>query len=239
MASGMNYDRLLLRAVDLFLEQTPAASARAHRIIRKCQASLKPYSVDDLRWGGVITELTDSEFTNDTPYLSKLRQQLVTGHWQIERLYLNYDLRDDLSGDEIRWYEALHTLSGFLGNFPHADVEAAIQQYQQMVADVRQAQFAVPPVPEGDETLFQLVLAEITAVLTQIQLELSLRVYHFLTPSAPLQYMLARSDDAPPIPPDAADSVAWAHKALDALAGKAQMFVTWQVRAHGIRLVFH
>jgi hypothetical protein len=239
VAPRIRYRQRLLRAVDLFLEQTPAASARALRIIQKCNTSLKSYSLDELQWGGVISELTDTVFTNDTQYLATLRHQLATGEWEMERLYLHYDVREALSSQELRWYEALRALSTFLGDFPHPNVAVALQQYQRMVANVRQAQAAVPADPEGDETLLHLILAETTAVLTQIHLDLSLRVYHFLAPSGILQSKLVRADDAPPVPPNAAESVAWARKALDALAGEAQLFVTWQMRGRGVRLVIH
>ncbi|HKV85618.1 MAG TPA: hypothetical protein VJN88_13770 [Ktedonobacterales bacterium] len=229
----------MLRAVNLFQEQTPATTRRARRIVRRCQASLRSYSFDSLRWGGVVSELTDAAFTNDAHYLAGLRRRLESGHWELEKAYFKYDLTEYLSVDERRWYEALRALSSFLALFPHADIEAALHEYHRLVDDVKQAQAALTAVDAEDETLFQVVLTEVTAVLTDIHLDRSLRMYQYLTPAGAFYYKLVYPDDGPPNPPDAADSVAWARKTLDALAGDAPLYVTWQMKDHTFRLVLH
>jgi hypothetical protein len=239
MTRRIDYRRRLLRAVDLFLEQTPEATVRAERAVRRCLKTLSAHPLDELMWWGIAVPLSDTVYTRDVEYLADLQRQLASGRIAAERIYLDMDLRDELTEVHARWYEGLQALAAFVGRFPRLDVESAVPEYRRLVKAVRSVEAEMPEVPEGDETLTYLILAEVSLILTEIHVDLSLRLYHYLAPTGSYGHLQLRRDDEPPRAPDASDTVVWAQRALDAIAGRARLLIVKEMWGPLIRLSFH
>jgi hypothetical protein len=239
MTKRIDYRRWLLRTVDLFLEQTPDATSRGKRAVRRIRKALRAHPLGELMCGGIAALLTDTVYTEDVAFLTDLRRQLVSGRMEAERTYLDRDLRDELTEAQARWYEGLQALAAFVARFPYLDIGSAVPEYRQLVETVRSVEAEMPEVPEGDETLAYLILDEVSLILTAIDLDWSLRHHQYLAATPPYQHVQLRGDDEPPRSPDASDTVVWAQKALDAIAGRARLLIVQEIWGSIMRLSLH
>jgi hypothetical protein len=229
MARHVNYRRSLLAAVDAFLEQTPQSLARAHRLVRACNKSLKPFTLNNITWGPTVSTLRDSLYFENPAYLSNLRTVLREGSQTIHRVYMRRDFRADLTTEEQEWLVELWELLAFLRRFPALEVQSATVEYEERSARVVAAQGrASTPTALGDEKLYHLLLREVTVILTGINLQQSLRRYRYLVPAAPYSWL--DDTEARQMEPDVSLNVTWASNALRAISGEYQLLMTWQVK---------
>lgn len=109
MSHRLNYRRLLLAAVDGYVEATPDSRDRADDLIEQCRRSLRPFTLDDYAWGGFAAELSDTVYSTSHDYLSETRATLRDPRSTIRRVYVNYDFRPHarhpgwLSANEFEW----------------------------------------------------------------------------------------------------------------------------------------
>lgn len=240
MNRNVNYRSLLLKAVGLFLEQTPSAQARALRDVRRCLRMEIPFSLDSIVWGGAISALTDEVYNTNIPYLLALRDKLTGGSSTRARTYINYDILEEFTSSERLWYEKAHELLIFLQGFSFTDTdtmntEEKIQTYRHMATELRVIGDHESTVsPWGTETIYHLVLREVTEIVTHIDLELSLQQFGYFIPQTPYSTISEESNH-----PNIGETLTWARKALDAIAGKAWLLVTWQITPDQVHLSFH
>jgi hypothetical protein len=228
MARHVNYRRRLLAAVDAFLEQTPQSRTRAHRLVRACGKSLKPFTLNSLTWGPTVSALRDSLYFENPTYLFHVRTALREGSQSIHRVYMRRDFRADLTAEEQAWLVELWELLAFLRRFPALEVQPATAEYEARSAHVVAAQGRTStPTTLGDETLYHLLLREVTAILTGINLQQSLRRYRYLVPAAP--YSRLDDTEARQVEPDVSLNITWASNALRAIRGEYQLLMMWQV----------
>jgi hypothetical protein len=236
MKRPLNYRRQLVKAVDLFLQQTPDAQARAHRIVRRCQNARKLSSLDDIVWGRTISMLTDSiYYQENVANLPTLRDLLVGKSSTRARTYINADFRNEFTPNELLVLDMAQDLLTFLQGFPFIEVEAAIQTYGlratalQAISDREGASSSW-----GEEMIYHLVLREVTEIVTHIDLKLSLLRLGYLAPQIPYNSIWNERNE-----PNVTETLNWAQKALDAITGKAWLLVTWQIMPDQVCLSFH
>ena len=86
----------------------------------------------------------------------------------------------------------------------------------------------------GEETIYHLVLREVTEIVTHIDLELSLQHFGYLIPGTPYSTFSEESNY-----PNITETLNWAQKAMDAITGKVWLLVTWQITSDQVRFSLH
>lgn len=114
MMPNIKYRRRLLTIIELLLEGTPEARARAMRLRDRLYLTHRRHTINDVVWGGYVSELTDSVFFDDTDYPKATRKMLRHGSTEVHRAYLNYDFRPDFSDVEQVWLGNLLDLAAWL-----------------------------------------------------------------------------------------------------------------------------
>jgi hypothetical protein len=241
MPRQLNQRRTLLAAVEAFLEDTPTSLAKAHRLVQRLQKARQWTTLDTLVWGGFISQLTDSLFYKDPDYLTRLRATLLNGSSEIHRAYLNHDCRTEFTPIKRDWYERLRRLGEFLQAAPLADASAAIEDYQRQVSAIESLLVQTPaPQDIGQEQLYHFILREVTAALTTIDLRHALLNVGWMIPEGPYSVFppdraIREFDQLP----DASEQIAWARRALRALAGEGWLAITWQVTSKHYLVSLH
>lgn len=237
VSKPFDYRRHLLRAVRGFLQATAASRARAHRIVAACPRT-KSYTIEDMVWGAILSELQDSVFYESPAYLEELQRFLEGGSGLIKRGYISYDLRPQMMPQEQAWYQELDKLLDFLGHFPFADVEEAKVEYDRgrEVSGALLANLAESSQGSG-ESLYRLVLHEVSAVALNIDIRKSVVLSKRLTPSP--DYLSVYPYSRLPLYPDATPSVQWARRALQAIAGQDWLYVSWQIKQQELCFALH
>lgn len=210
MTRPLNLRRALLAAVDAFLEASPPSLAKAHRLVARCYAARRFVSLNEIVWGGIIVALTDFEHYENVHHLREYRNLLAAGSSEIHRAYLNHDCSADFTAEERIWHEQLAELLDFLQDFPFPDAEAATKSYEQRVVRIGQSVLLSPPPSQlGEEMIYHLILRDVSAVLTTLDLRLSLLLGR-LVPAAPLTAFPPQTNDWRERMPDASGSLDWA-----------------------------
>jgi len=238
MSRAPNYRMRLQTAVDSFLDPTPTSMVRAHRIVQGCQRTLKMFTLDRLIWGGTVSALQDSVFFQDRAYLEELHEKLQLPLGAIERAYVRHDFRDELSAAEQEWAEKLMELAEFLNLFPFADTDRAVDEYRRRTEEI-QVLSARAPTPQrpGEETVYHLILRQVSAALVNVNLVVSqvrFTMYGHLVADAP--YSEINDTGAPP---DMSKAVVWARSALHAISGNEWLFITWQANRNSVIVMLY
>jgi hypothetical protein len=265
MPKSPHYRRRLLRAVEAFLQETPASIAQGRRIIQRCytalQAEPQEFTLDGLIWRSLAWPLTDSVYYTSREYLQEVRNILLgLPSQEREKTFIKEDLRPYLTAAEAEWYAQLCSMVDFIASLPFAQVaaaatearqrkvpgsiivetipeaasiKAAYENYEQRKAAI-EALAARVPLPEhvGEETIYRLVLREVTALVTAVDIRLSAVYYGHPSPLPP--YSGGGSDSDMSYygsSPDMSEPLAWARRALRALAGEGYLFFSWQLVA--------
>lgn len=244
MPESFDYRRHLSLAVRGFLVGTPAASARAKRIIAACPRT-KPFTVNAMVWGSIPSALNDTVMHEDRAYLKALQRFLAGKSAIINRGYFSYDLRAAMTPPELACYTQLLEILTFLEGFPFADEERALAEYDRRCAEVAPMLATLSEQvsglgQSGEETVYHLVLREVAVVALSINMRLSLHVAKHLTPAyEPVGAVGIHAFHRPPNLVDATSSVAWARKALQAIAGKEWLYLSWQLNEQGLQFSLH
>jgi hypothetical protein len=216
----------------------------------------KEATLDEIVWGFFVTALTDSVYYENEQFLRETREILL-GHSQqnIARSVFSRDYRFSFTADEAEWYAQLLSMVDFLLTVPFAKIcEATCQARQNkenwatLLASIPEAVQAEKideeyeqrkvlieeiathsPSPEnlGDEKIYHLVLREVTSVLTQIRVGKS--AVYFGYPILDGTYSEYEDQLSSEHALDITGSLIWAKKALESLAGKDVLFVSWRL----------
>ncbi len=254
----MNYRKHLLLAVEAMLDGTPSSHLCAQHILQRCKRALwseaREATLDQMIWGFYAQELTDSVFYESESYLRETRAILLGEATQpIARTVTSDDFRPYFTADEAEWYAHLLSMGEFLTSIPFAAIhEATFPAWQQKdawptlrksIPEAKQAEeleaayerrkvviealVARTPFPKnlGDVKIYQLVLREVTSVITGLRVGMGAVVYGYPCPGPP--YYSGVSFTGADI--DMFASIAWATRALKAIAGMDAIFITWRL----------
>lgn len=160
---------------------------------------------------------------------------------QRSRSYFRYDVRHIMPPDTFTYYEKLDEIHAFLESLSfgsrdqHREARAA---YEQKLEELRVIQTGYRATPKDAEMVFDRVIEEIATVLSTIDLGMSYFTGR-LTPGP--SYGSIQPDTLSSIReyPDITDCLAWARKALDALAGQDLLYFSWQFRDDTLWLTLH
>jgi hypothetical protein len=240
LARPLNIRRTLLAAVDGFIEASPASLAKAHRLIARCKNACRGFTLDGVVWGGCISALTDSDFYTHLPRLREYRSLLAAGSHEIYRTYLNFDFAWVFTPEERAWLGTLNDMLDFLVGFPFSDRDAALQEYERRVEEIKQSMLQSPP-PERleDETIYHLILREVSTILISVDLPYSLLRARHLVPRVPYSSFPPQPDEGRDDTPDISGDLDWARRALRSIVEQGWLLLTWQVTPEHYHLSLH
>jgi hypothetical protein len=253
MPKPLDYRRRLLAIVDAFMDPSDGSHTRACRRVNRLyhDPRRRLQTIDDLVWGGFVSELTDSVFYEQLEYLQQTRETLVHGSPELHRAYLSYDFRSDFTAVERDWHAHLCELAAWLQTqpfpwlqsdpLPLGDESAAQSEYERRVQAITALSARTPPPAHvGEEKLYHFVTRTDSAVLAGINPWSSTR-YGYLAAAVP--YTAYQWNPADPNdrfrPIDAGTSVAWAVRALQAITLHGWVWMTWQVTASSYLVSLH
>lgn len=231
MTRRLNYRKAVLSAVDAFLQGDPEHVATGKALLKTCERTLIPWSVNSLLWGELLGTLSDSIYYRDPSYLRTIRTSLRHGDSVWHRIYVLHDFQKELSANEDRWHQALIALYDYVRQFPFGN-ESAITDYTSQRAAVLEWQATSPsPTQIGDEMLHHLMMHEVSSTLCAINAWASSIRYGYLVADTP--YVALTDDDAPP---NVSHFVLSTGYTLQALTGNRQAYIHWR-REHGDSMV--
>jgi hypothetical protein len=241
MSRRVNYRKRLARVIAVFLEGTPSSIKRAIHLLNGLPRPTE-YALEGLIWSPFFAMLGDSAFFEDPMLLRQLQSQLEGTSDIIERLYINRDFRPEMTGDENEWYLHLQSLLEFLGGIGSTDdskvAKGAEDAYIRRKADIAAIVSRLPqPERLGDELIYQFVLREVTAILTNMDVRLTVLRTGYLVPDGFYSELSAYRH--PRTAPDASTSLAWSKTALRAIAGSGWLLMSWQFRGDALVLSLH
>ena len=262
------YRKQLLRAIDAFLEGTPASIARGKRIVKRCHKALRPsyleepptFTLDSIIWDSYFHPLTDSVFYASQEYLEEIRRY-VSGfspdESAREKVFIQHDFRPQFTSDETAWYNQLLETLALIESIPFAQIAEACAEarknkipgytildtipeaagvpekqatYEQQITDIKALQDSVPQ-PEyiGEELLHRLALHEITSIVTAVDIRRSAVYAGHPTPVPPYVGGDWTADNVEgDWTANMTESLAWAKRALHALAGESSLYISWR-----------
>jgi hypothetical protein len=236
----LNVRRTWLAAVDAYLEASPNSLTKARRFVARCDQACPSFTLGNIVWGSFIHELGDSLFYEDPAFLGDLRTVLSAGSQEIYRTYLNYDFAWVLTPHERAWLETLSEMLEFLERYPFADTDAPLQEYARRVdAITPMMRLSPPPQRREDETIYHLILREVSAILTAVDLRYSLLRSTHLTPGSPYASYPPQPRSGRKQMPDISADLDWTRRALLSLQEQAWLLVTWQVTPTHYHLSLH
>lgn len=223
-------------------------------------------SIDQIVWSFFFSALTDSVFYEDGRFLQETRKELLgqTPHGISNAAVFHEDYRPSFTAEETEWYTQLQNMLAFLADTPFARIHAATAQarqakeswkvmldyipevvlaakleeeYQQIKTLINKAAAKrLSPRHIGDETIYHLVLREITELLTALRLDKP--AVYFGYPVFDGSYTSYRPyiprRDTSPSPHDVVDmtqKVARAQTLLEALEGERELFLSWHLHS--------
>lgn len=250
MPKPLDYRRRLLAIVDAFMDPADLSHTRGIRLINRLYRDPRRrlQTIDDLVWGGFVSELTDSDFYENPEYLQQARETLARGSSELHRAYLSYDFRPDFSDVERDWHAQLCELAAWLQNIhlPLGDGLVAQSEYERHVHAITTLSARTPPPTHmGEEKLYHFIMRIVSAVLVGIDLRYSdlrnFTQYEYLAAAAPLTAFhwnpADPNDRYRPI--DANPSVAWATRALRAITLQDWVWMTCQITATSYVVSLH
>ena len=161
-------------------------------------------------------------------------QRILSGSSnEIMRGYVSYDFKQhDMTTEECSLHERLEAMIAFLGSFPFPALDEAIADYDQRKADAESALANLPQLTsEDEETIYRLVLREVFAAVTNVDIKLSMLVSHHLVPKPAYVATLTYVPYQHPQPvPNITSSINWARRALLAISGQEWLYMSWQIK---------
>lgn len=230
----------MLAAVDAFLAASPSSLNKAHQLVARCGKASLPFTVGDIVWGYFIPHLKDSLFFEDPDFLRDLHTVLAAGSPEIHRTYLNYDFAWVLTADERAWLTTVSEMLDFLAGFPFAEDEAALHEYTRRAEAIAQAmRLSPPPQRLEDETIYHLILREVSVILTTVDLRHSLLYFTHLVPETPYASYVRLPRSGRDRTPDISADIDWARRALRSLQEQGWLLLTWQITPTHYHLSLH
>jgi hypothetical protein len=217
----------------------------------------EPVTLNDITWGMFIKALTDSVFYESEEFLRETREILLgRSPRNIARTIFREDYRVYFTPEEEQWYAQLVSMLDFILATPFTKIHEATyeawknratwetirptlpeavlaekidEEYQQRKALIENIS-ANRPLSEdvGDETIYHLVLREVTSILTAVRVGHAAIVLGYPVLDAPYtDYRSSHSSEFSRV--DMTKRLLWTNKYLDALAGKEELFISWRL----------
>ncbi|HEU5375781.1 MAG TPA: hypothetical protein VFV38_10110 [Ktedonobacteraceae bacterium] len=259
MRESTEYRKRLLLVVEAFLERTPASRAEALHLLQPCLVVLRKdvqeVTVNQVIWHPLVDALADANYYEQESFLRETRDVLL-GHssQHLARTVLSDDFRSSFMASEAEWYTQLVDLSNFLTTVPFASIHEATFQAQQerlswegmraSIPELLQAEQAEEeyqqrkvlietlaashPLPEqfGEENISCLAMREVTGILTSLRVGKAAVFFGYpILEGGYTSYGGASND----IAFDMTETLRWAKRVLDALAGKRHLFLSWRL----------
>lgn len=240
MGMQFDYRHHLLSAIEAFLAGTEETEQQGDRIVQGCPTP-RPFTIDNVVWGSLLSQLKDSLIQQDSEYLSTLHQFLLGESCDVMQGVLSYDFRPVMESEVRECYEALRELIALLEGFPDAYMHGAMDDFVlKYTRGQRNAEFALRSLPSmdhwGDETLYILVLREVGAFVGRVEPAMSMQVGRLVLGFPGVQVFAPRhAYDTP----DVSSVVWWARRALAALAGEDSLLLTWRIADGMLRFSVH
>lgn len=224
-----------------------------------CSESRK-LTLDQVIWGGFIRALTDSVCYESEEFLQETREILLGHSSQATRAVFKDDYCVYFTTDEAEWHAQLLSLLDFIVAIPFAKIHAAtVQAWQNQITwpmvretipEAIQAEeieeeyqrrkilintiAARSPAPEniGDEKIYHIVLREVTALITGINVGKAAVYCGYPMLDSPYVGYGNATVLAPGIRTysvDMSESLQWARRALEALEGKGALIFSWSL----------
>lgn len=225
---------------------------RCHKALRPSYLEEPPtFTLDSIIWDSYFYRLTDSVYYTSQEYLEEIRQYILgfpPDENAREKVFIQHDFRPKFTPDEIAWYNQLLDTLRLIEIIPFAQIAEACAEarekktpgsiilatipeaagvrerydtYEEQITAIRALE-ATMPQPEniGDELIHRLALHEITAIVIAVDIRIS-AVYAGHPTSVP---PYAGGDWIA----DMTESLAWAKRALHALAGESSLYISWR-----------
>jgi hypothetical protein len=212
-------------------------------------------TIDAIIWGFFIIALTDSIYYENNNFLRGTREILLGTHSFKRLTTFHDDFQPYFTNGEIAWHAELVSMLDFLATIPFQHIHRATKQaranresWASMLTSVPEVMQAVKfdeeyeqrkshiediaancPTPEnmGAETIFHLVLREVTDILTALRIGQAAVYYGYPGFNGPYT-SIGMLTEAQPL--DATEHISWAKKMLTTLIGKETLFLSWQLR---------
>lgn len=254
MPEHLIYRKQVLRAVEAFLQGTSASIAQGQEMIKQCYSALwensQRFTLDGIIWRSLVHPLTDSVYFTSQEYLRETRKILQgLPSKEHRRIFIKHDFRPYLTAEEAEWYVQLLSMLDLIQNLPFAQIakataearqhnisgnlilatipeampiKEAYEDYQRRQTTIEALAASIPSLEQfGEETIYRLVLREVTDLVTAIDIRLSAVYNGYPSPLPPYTTEGVGSDMSEPL--------AWAKRALGALAGTGNLILSWQL----------
>ncbi|HEX6796954.1 MAG TPA: hypothetical protein VF116_04465 [Ktedonobacterales bacterium] len=237
MIETLNYRKVFLEAISLYLEGTPQTVARARNII----ASLgrpAPYTISDVLWGPYIGMLGGAEYFENRSELQRLARQLRNSDGFVRRVYLKFDFRPVMGPSELQWFNSLWQTAQFLmnalqlfGKDMREGNRNLVAEYERLRSNIRTVAKSIHlPKLEEENTVYEVIMQQSSAVLSDLDVKGIGSSARGLIPHG--TYSVIASHQRLPVVPDAAGSLRAVAKALEALTGSEWLLLTVHASGH-------
>jgi hypothetical protein len=235
------------------------AQRRIQRCYDEINSEAKRATLDEIVWSFLIVALTDSIFSEDRTFLQEARNMLLGNASSLSRsriAVLGADYRASLSADETAWYALLVALVEFISQVPFEHIYQATEQSRRrneswttMCRNIPEAARAEridteytqritliedialknpPPDNSGDEKIYHLLLREVTDTLANIRVGIAAAYFGY--PTLQAGYTDYRNSlTSMPQQVNVMESIHWAKRCLDALAGASDLVLSWRL----------
>jgi hypothetical protein len=254
----IKYRKMLLQAIEAFLEGTPSALVRAQRMIQRCYTSLgdeDEQTLNSILWRAFITPLTDSIFYEHEPFLRETRELLLgSSSHHIDRTIFREDYRASFTKEEEHWYAQLASMLEFIDATPFTKIHEATNQAWQQKATWPTVRSTLPEAVLADKIdeeywqrkalLEQIAASNLTPkdigeqhISHLLLQEITSILTAISVGRAAIAYGYPALDPPYTIynPPvrfeeiSATEQLIWAKNSLEALAGEREIFISWRL----------
>ena len=225
---------------------------RCHKALSPSYLEEPPtFTLDSIIWDSYFHPLTDSVFYTSQEYLEEIRRTILgypPDENTRERFFILHDFRPQFTPDETAWYNQLLDTLTLIESIPFAQIAeacaearknkipgytilatipeaAGVQEkhdtYEQQITAIKALEATVPQAEHlGEELIHRLALHEITAIVIAVDIRMSAVYAGHPTPVPPHTGAASIAGMT--------ESLAWAKRALHALAGENSLYVSWR-----------
>ena len=235
------------------------AQRRIQRCYVDINSEAKRATLDDIIWSFFIVTLTDSVFYEDKDFLQETRNMLLGSSYSpssSRKIVFGDDYRVSFSADEMEWYIQLVSMVDFMLKVPFEQIYQATEQSRQRNEPWTTMRRSIPEAaraeqideeymqrkmlieeissrslfPEniGDEKIYHLILRVGTDLLANMRVGKAAAYFGYPTfEAAYTDYRNSLSSGPKRV--NAMESIQWAKRCLDAIAGKGDLFISWRL----------
>ena len=235
------YRAILLKAIDLFLENTPQSLSQAHTLVKDGKSTLASATINRILWHGFFGELTDEELTDCTYDLSRRfllerRQDLLGMSRHFFQAYVGHDYLSakSTSKGELELFAILHDALNWLSSLQDAqskDDDRCVELQRTL-----HLYHSIFPFEEDiySEKITHFILKMISSIVENVETpSMAFAEYGHLI-AMPFRAVGGQGEDEYP---SLARDFAWALNALQALQGRSWLSFHWQLLPTNIILI--